>query len=169
MHYSSRVTVTLPRESVLHLLADRANDAKWRPNLTLCEPIMGEPGSPGAQTRLLSRDAKGAVHERMEHVEASRLPDSIEYSLSSPHVIEHQVHRFVEEGPARTSWTIESTVEFHHAGLALRRHSMLLEQDTQRAMDSFRAFAEGPRGHTSLTSLASAARPNDGTPTRHNT
>ncbi|HSK46653.1 MAG TPA: hypothetical protein VLA05_01460 [Coriobacteriia bacterium] len=142
MRYSSEVTVSLPRESVLGLLADRRNDVKWRPGLTLCESIVGEPGSLGSETRLMYRDADGAVHERMEHVESNRLPDAIEYSLTSPRMVEHQLHRFVE-GQTETRWIIESTVTFHRAGLAVRRQSALLEPETVRSMQSFKVFAEG--------------------------
>lgn len=159
MHYSCEVTMGLPRRSVLQLLADRSNDVAWRPDLTMCETLVGEPGQPGAETRLLYLRAGGGVRETMEHVESNQLPDAIEYSLRSPTVIEHQLHRFVEEKPTKTRWIIESTVELHHAGLGSRRHSTILERETQRAMESFRDFAEGPSGRARLAAPVSLAGP----------
>ena len=112
----------------------------------MCEPITGEPGWPGAQTRLIYRHMGGGSRERMEHIVANRLPDALELSLVSPNMTEHQTYSFSVVGQSATRWTIESNVEFRHSGFALRRHSSLLESETQRAMDAFKSFAEGPRG-----------------------
>jgi len=150
MHYSHEVTVNLPRVSVLQLLADRANDTAWRPDLTMCEPLVGDLGQPGAETRMLYRCADGGVYETMERVESNQLPDAIEYSLRSPDAIEHQSHRFVEVSPDETRWSMESTVESRHAAFAFRRRCRVLEQRTSHAMDSFRIFAEGPSGSALL-------------------
>jgi hypothetical protein len=59
MRYVTEVSVDLPRESALRLLAERDIEVCWRPDLEMCEPIAGEPGLPGAQTRLLYRQPGG--------------------------------------------------------------------------------------------------------------
>ncbi len=155
MHYIAEVTVDLPRDDVLWLLADRESDELWRPDLAMCEPITGEPGWPGAQTRLIYRHMGGGSRERMEHIVANRLPDALELSLVSPNMTEHQTYSFSVVGQSATRWTIESNVEFRHSGFALRRHSSLLESETQRAMDAFKSFAEGPSGRAKIASRSS--------------
>jgi hypothetical protein len=95
----------------------------------------------------------------VEHVEANRLPDTLDLTLVSRDMIEHQLHTFVEEGNSATRWAVESTVEPHHTWFSLRRRSSRLEQDSRRAMESFKSFAEGPAGRALLASHSHDAGP----------
>lgn len=142
MHYSCEVTVDLPRDRVLELLSERCNDMAWRADLTLCEQIVGEPGQPGTQTRLIYVHKGERPQEWMERVTANRLPDEIELALVSPKIEEHQTHRFVAEGESVTRWIVESEVDYKHLSAEARRRSHTLEANTCEALMRFKSFAE---------------------------
>jgi hypothetical protein len=148
VEYSVEVMINRTRAAVLELLLDRGNDVVWRPDLVLCEQIVGEPGVPGAETRLLYHRSGDRVREWMERVVSNELPDSIEFVVTSPHVVEHQLHTFSEDTGGRTSWSVRSRIAYHRAGLAERLHSSKSEEQCNRAMESFKSFAEGPQGRT---------------------
>ena len=53
MKYTREVVIDLPRDRVIELFDDADNLPKWQEGLQRFEHVSGEPGQPGAKSRLV--------------------------------------------------------------------------------------------------------------------
>ena len=65
MKYTREVVIDLPRERVIELFDDADNLTKWQEGLQAFEHVSGEPGQPGAKSRLVY-DYRGRRFEMTE-------------------------------------------------------------------------------------------------------
>lgn len=142
MKYRSEIIIDLPREQVIALFENRENLQKWQRGLKRVEHISGEPGQPGARTRLVVEEA-GRTIDMTETVLTRNLPDeySGRYEASGVHNV--VVNRFIAEGD-KTRWVMDN--EFAFSGFMQALAPLIggiFRQRTQSDMQRFKEFAEG--------------------------
>lgn len=142
MKYTCELVVNLPRQRMLELFDNPDNLAKWQPGLVSFTHTSGEPGQPGAKSRLLY-NMNGRKVEMVETVTARNLPDEFSGTYEAKGVYNVVENRFYADGPDRTRWVMDT--EFQFSGLmkimaffmggAFRKQSMDF-------MQNFKSFAE---------------------------
>ncbi len=142
MKYQVQTTIDLPRERVIELFDNSDNLFKWQAGLKNFEHVSGQPGQPGAKSRLLY-DMGGRKVEMIETIEKRDLPDEFTGTYEASGVWNHVANRFYEMGADRTRWVIET--EFKFSGfmriLALFMRGSFPKQ-TRQMMSEFKTFAE---------------------------
>ena len=144
MKYTREVLIDLPRDRVIELFDDADNLPKWQEGLQSFEHVSGEPGQPGAKSRLVF-DHRGRRFEMIETITERNLPDEFSGIYETEGVWNLMTNRFEEEGPDRTRWIAES--EFRPQGLKMKLMAILLRPmftaTTKKTLHDFKAFAEG--------------------------
>ena len=144
MNYTRDVTIDLPRDRVIELFDDADNLTKWQEGLQAFEHVSGEPGQPGAKSRLVY-DHRGRRFELIETITERNLPDEFSAIYETEGVWNLMTNRFEEEGPDRTRWIAES--EFRPQGLKMKLMAIILRplftSRTLKTLRDFKAFAEG--------------------------
>ena len=142
MKYSVEVTIDLPRSRVIELFDSAENLVKWQSGLVQFEPVSGEPGQPGAVSRLVY-DERGRRVEMTETITVRNLPDEFSGIYEAKGVRNWVSNRFYEENSDRTRWVLET--EFKFSGLmaimSLFMRGSFVKQ-TLDDMNRFKAFAE---------------------------
>ena len=143
MKYTREVVIDLPRDRVIELFDDADNLPKWQDGLQRFEHVSGEPGQPGAKSRLVY-DHRGRRWELFETITERNLPDEFTAIYETEGVWNLMKNRFEEEGPNRTRWIAES--DFRSSGLTMRLMSIFLRpiftSRTMKTLRDFKAFAE---------------------------
>jgi len=142
MKYSISIDLNLPRARVIELFDSTENLYKWQRGLQSFELLEGEPGQPGAKSKMVFQMGKRRI-EMVETISKSDLPDAFEGTYDAEGVHNVVKNRFVELGPDKTRW--ESDQEFQFKGFmkvigflmpgAFKKQSLKYAQD-------FKAFAE---------------------------
>ena len=144
MKYTREVVIDLPRDRVIELFDNADNLAKWQEGLQAFEHISGEPGEPGARSRLVY-DHRGRRFELIETITERNLPDEFSAIYETDGVWNLMTNRFEDEGPDRTRWIAES--EFRPQGLKMKLMAIILRplftSRTLKTLRDFKAFAEG--------------------------
>ena len=144
MKYTREVVIDLPRDRVIELFDNPDNLPKWQEGLQSFEHVSGEPGQPGAKSRLVY-DHRGRHIEMIETITERNLPDEFSGTYETEGVWNGMKNRFVEEAPDRTRWIAES--EFRCSGLKMKLMTIFLRpmftSTTLKSLRDFKAFAEG--------------------------
>jgi len=142
MRYKTEVIINLPRERVIELFDSFENLKKWQEGLVSFEHISGDPGRPGAKTRLLYDMGRRRM-EMIETIIERDLPDEFSgtYDASGVHNIVHNY--FYDEGE-RTRWVLDSEFQFRSF---MRIMSLFIpgskfREQTRSSMEAFKRFAE---------------------------
>ena len=142
MKYTSEMTIDLPRERVIELFDSTENLYQWQPGLQSFEALDGEPGQPGAKSRLVY-DENGRRIEMVETIVRRDLPDAFTATYEAKGVKNWAANCFVEEDPGHTRWVMEN--EFKFSGLMALMGLFMrgaIKKQTLRDMKRFKAFAE---------------------------
>ncbi|MCK1798587.1 SRPBCC family protein [Streptomyces sp. XM4193] len=152
MKYTVSIEIALPREQVLRLLEDPEHRAKWLEGLVLHEPLRGEDGQVGTESRVVFRTGK----QTMECTETitRREPEDMR-NVPSDRVVHYEREivgngmwsaareRLTESGPEGTLWASEN--EYRFTG-PMRFVAPLLRgvftKQSRKVMRDFKAFAE---------------------------
>ena len=141
MNYTVSIDLDLPRDRVVELFDNPDNMTKWQEGLVSFEPISGEPGQPGAKSRLVFQMGKRRI-EMVETVTERSLPDSMSVSYEAKGVFNVVKTRFSEVGQNQTHW--ENECEFQFSGfmkiIAFFMKGAFPKQ-TLKYMNDFKAFA----------------------------
>jgi len=116
--------------------------SKWQPGLQSFEHVSGEPGQPGAKSRLVY-DMNGRRIEMVETITSRNLPDEFSGTYDAKGVHNVVTNRFYAEGPDRTRWVTEN--EFSFSGLMIVFALVMrgsFRKQTLADMQRFKAFAE---------------------------
>ena len=143
MEYTTEVTINLPLKRVVELFDSSENLKKWQPGLLNIEPVSGEPGKPGAKTRLVYQMGKREVSMEEEMLEYN-LPDSIHFVFRSTSVVNTNKNYFSSTAEGHTLWRQEN--EFNMKGfLGLMGFFApgMFRKQTLSDMNRFKEFAEG--------------------------
>ncbi|MDE2949552.1 MAG: SRPBCC family protein [Chloroflexota bacterium] len=142
MRYETEVYINLPRGRVIELFDSFENLKKWQEGLVSFEHISGDPGQPGAKTRLLYDMGRRRM-EMIETIIKRDLPDEFSgtYDASGVHNIVRNY--FYDEGE-RTRWALDSEFQFRSF---MRIMSLFIpgrrfREQTRSSMESFKRFAE---------------------------
>ena len=142
MKYVCELVIDLPRNRVIELFDDPDNLVKWQPDLLSFERLSGEPGEPGAKSRLLYNQG-GRKLEMIETVTVRDLPDEFSGTYEAKGVKNWVNNHFVAEGPKKTRWVAESELQFSGlmSVISLFMRGAFPKQ-TRQIMQRFKDFAE---------------------------
>lgn len=142
MKYTCETTIRLPRQRVIELFDNPENLKYWMPGLEKFEHINGEPGKPGAQSRLEFKMGKRKM-VMIETITVRNLPHEFSGTYEVNNVY-NEVKNFFEELPdGTTKYSTENHFRFSGVmkifaffmGSAFRKTS-------QDYLERFKAFAE---------------------------
>lgn len=143
MKYTTEIEIGLPRARVVALFDDPENLKQWQEGLVGFEPLEGEPGHPGARSRLVY-DMNGRRVEMVETVTERDLPDRFAGTYEMQGVFNVVDNRFEAVDEGHTRWTAHH--EFRFDGVMMRLMGLLapgiFKKQTRKMMTSFRDFAE---------------------------
>ena len=144
--YTVEIEIDLPRDRVVELFDDPDNLVKWQAGLQSFEHLSGEPGQPGAKSKLVFKVGKRNV-ELFETVTERNLPDEFNGMYEWRGGKNTLRNRFIELGPNRTKW--ESTCDYEFSGLMMKLMGFLFpgkfHEQNMSFLRSFKAFAEEGR------------------------
>lgn len=142
LKYRTEIVIDLPRERVLELFDDPHNLVEWQPGLESFEHLSGEPGQPGARSRLVF-DEDGRTIEMLETITVRNLPDEFSGIYEAKGVKNWITNMFIDEGE-RTRWVAEN--EFQFSGL-MRILAVFIRgsfpRQTEQYMGKFKQYADG--------------------------
>ena len=143
MRYTLQIDIDRPRDAVVALFDDPANLSQWQPGFIRMEPIDGEPGQPGARTRLVYRHGKGEM-EMVETITERELPERFSGTYENDMAYNTMVNRFEALDTNRTRWTSE--IEFTARTWPMRLMMWFMpgafRKQSWKFMEQFRIFAE---------------------------
>ncbi len=142
MKFTTEVTIDLPRQRVVELFDNPDNLAKWQNGLKVFEPVSGQPGMPGAKSRLLYDMGRREV-EMVETITVRNLPDEFSGTYEAKGVWNEVKNFFHEAGPDKTRWVSEN--EFRFKGLMALMGFLMpgaFRKESLKQMVAFKQFAE---------------------------
>ena len=146
MRYETEIIINLPRARVIELFDSFDNLKQWQEGLISYEHISGEPGQPGATTRLLYDMGRRRM-EMIETIIERNLPDefSATYDASGVHNIVRNI--FYDEDE-QTRWVLDSDFQFrsYMRIVSLFIPNSSFRNQTRSSMESFKRFAENASG-----------------------
>lgn len=146
MKYTCEITIDLPRERVVEIFDDSEKLPKWMPGLKRFEHLSGDPGQPGAKSRLVF-EQRGGTREMIETVTRRDLPGVFAGTYETGSAWNQMANRLSDDGPNRTRWAAENDFRFSgfmkFAGVLLRP---LFPRQTMKFMRAFKEFAETSAG-----------------------
>lgn len=144
MKYTLEITIDKSRYEVVKLFENPDNMKYWQRGLISFEHLTGEPGKPGAESRILYKMDKREI-EMIETITFNDLPDEFHVNFLASGVHNIQKNYFTEEDDGRTKWRSES--EFKFKGfmkvLAFFWGKKPFERQSYEFMEDFKSFAEG--------------------------
>jgi uncharacterized protein YndB with AHSA1/START domain len=144
VHYRLETEIDLPRDRVIELFDNPDNLKNWQPGLESFEHIEGEPGQPGAKSRLHYKMGKREL-DLIETVVRRNLPDEFTGTYETKGVWNEVANRFEETSDGRTRWILEN--EFRFSTLMMKVMGKVMpgafKKQTLQNMQQFKDFAEG--------------------------
>ncbi len=145
MKYTVDITIDLPRTKVIALFDNPDNMRKWQPDLISFEPISGNPGQPGAKSKLHYKMGKREI-VMIETITQNQLPEEISGTYETKGVFNTISNRFEETNGNQTKWISEN--EFQFSGF-MKLMGLFMKgafpKQTLKFMNQFKAFAEGSK------------------------
>ncbi len=144
--YTVAIDIELPRERVIELFDNPDNLFQWQTGLQSFEHLSGEPGHPGAKSKLVFLNGKHQI-ELIETVTLRNLPHEFNGTYEWNGGRNTLQNRFIELGPNRTKW--ESTCAYEFSSVSLKLISFffpgMFRKQNLKFLHNFKAFAE--EGH----------------------
>ncbi|WP_067653992.1 SRPBCC family protein [Nocardia harenae] len=153
MRYTTSIEIALPRQRVAQLLADPANIPKWLRGVVSHEPIRGEHGQLGTESRVVMRQGSREMEcveviTRREPARFEDIPEGVtvhfDREIAGPGMWSAVRDRLTVAGPQTTLWESESEYRFDSRIVRLLGRLMpgsFRKQSRQQMLD-FKAFAE---------------------------
>ncbi len=143
MKYTCEVLINLPRKEVVEKLDNPDNMKFWQKGLVRFQHLNGEPGKPGAESKLIYLMGKRRV-EMIETITFTNLPEEIHLNYFTKGVVNIQKNYFDEEGD-KTRWVSECIFKFSGfmKFMSFFMGSGAFKKQSQLYLDDFKAFAEG--------------------------
>lgn len=152
MKYTISMEIALPRNQVIPLLEDPSHRPKWLRGLVSHEPVHGEDGRVGTESRIIFQSGKQTMEcaETITRREPTNLHDvpsdrdiHYEREIVANGMWNAARERLAEASPERTLWVSEN--EYRFTGLMrliapLMRGSFI--KQSRLHMEDFKAFAE---------------------------
>ncbi|MGI5221978.1 SRPBCC family protein [Nocardia sp. CA-290969] len=153
MKYTVSIEIALPRQRVAELLADPAHLPNWLRGLVLHEPVSGEHGQVGTESRVVL-EMGGRKMECTETITRREPADLREIPETSVVHFEREIvgegmwsaarERLTEAGPETTLWESENEYRFSSVLMKLLGRLMrgYFRKQSLQHMQDFKAFAE---------------------------
>ena len=142
MRYQTELVINLPRERVVDLFDSFDNLKQWQEGLISHEHLSGEPGQPGARTKLVYKMGRRRL-EMIETIITRDLPDEFSgvYDAQGVHNI---VKNFFHDQGDSTRWVLDSDFRFHGLMrlLSIFMPSSRFKKQTRQTMEAFKHYAE---------------------------
>jgi len=144
MKFNCSVEIDLPRNRVVELFDNPDNMRHWQDGFISFEHYKGEPGQPGAESRIIY-EINGREMELIETVLVNNLPDEMSGTYESKMTYNSMKNYFHELNPTKTRW--DSEIEYTELrGFMMKIMGKLFpgmfKKQTQKWMDQFKVFAE---------------------------
>ena len=152
MKYTVSIEIALPQERVAQLLADPAHMPKWLRGLVLHEPVSGEHGQVGTESRVVMEMGQQRMEltetiTRREPADLHGIPRGsvvhFEREIVAQGMWSAARERLTEAGPETTRWESENEYRF---GLPMRLVAPFMRgafrKQSLQHMQDFKAFAE---------------------------
>lgn len=142
MNYTNQIDIELPRARVVELFDNVDNLKEWMPGLVLFETIEGQPGKPGAKSRMEFQMGKRKI-KMIETIVSNNLPDEMEGYYETNGMKNDIKVSFIEIEKNKTMYISESTFKF--SGVMwliapfMKKAFMKTSQDY---LERFKKFAE---------------------------
>ena len=115
--YTVEIEINLPRDRVVELFDDSENLFYWQNGLQSFEHISGEPGQPGAQSRMTYKHGKHQF-DLIETITENNLPDEFNGTYEWKGGSNTLINKFIEVEPGITKW--ESTCDYTLQGIMMK-------------------------------------------------
>lgn len=142
MKYTVEVEIDLPVGRVVELFDDPDNMKHWMEGLQSFETIEGEPGQPGAKSRLKFKTGKREL-EMIETILVRDLPGEFTGTYEAKGVYNLATNRFISVSDEKTKYIAEQ--EFRFKGF-MKLIGFLMpgafKKQTKKYMIDFKNFAE---------------------------
>ncbi|WP_454295310.1 SRPBCC family protein [Salana multivorans] len=152
MRYTVSIEIALPRERVIQLLEDPTHRPKWLRGLVSHEPVRGEDGQVGTESRVVFRSGQQTMEctetiTRREPADLRRVPTDrvvhFEREITADGMWNAAREQLTEVGPESTLWVSEN--EYRFTGpmrlAAPFMRGVFIKQSRQHMQD-FKAFTE---------------------------
>jgi carbon monoxide dehydrogenase subunit G len=145
MRYSTEVIINAPRQKVVELFDNPENMKKWMHGLQSFEPISGQPGQPGARSKLVFQSGRRRT-EMTETIISRNLPHEFAGRYEAGKLSYSVNARFADLGNNKTQYINDN--QFNLTGL-MKIIGWLMpgafRKESQKHMEAFKAFVEGER------------------------
>ena len=144
MKYTNEIIINRPVKEVVEKFDSAENLFKWMTGLQEYEHISGEPGRPGAKSRLFVKTGKREM-DMTETILSNNLPDEFSGVYEVPGIENIQINRFIELPDNKTKYVCESEFKFEKFGLKLIGFLFpgAFKKQSMGYMQNFKAFVEG--------------------------
>ena len=143
MKYTNEIEIALPVDRVIELFDDPDNLKKWMDGLLSFEHISGEPGQPGAKSKLVFKNGKGEM-EMIETITVRNLPKEFSGYYQAKGVWNGMKNSFVDLGNGHTRYI--SASEFKFDSIPLKIFSFIMpgafKKQSFKYLKAFKKFAE---------------------------
>lgn len=142
MKYSCTVDISRPIDQVIQLFDNPDNMKYWQPGLISFEHMSGDPGTPGAKSKLLYKMGKREI-EMVETIILRNLPDEFSGMYEANGVKNIVKNNFVPIDDSSTRYTTEQ--EFRFSGFMKLLGWLMpgsFKKQSQKYMEQFKEFAE---------------------------
>jgi len=142
MKYTVELEIEKPIDELVRLYDNPDNLYSWMEGLKSIDPIAGDPGQPGAQSRMVFESGKRTI-EMTETIKERNLPEVFGATYETNGVLNIQNNHFVSLGPDKTKYISEN--EFRFTGLMKFLSPLMKEafkKQTLKYLKQFKAFAE---------------------------
>lgn len=145
MHYKQEIVIAQPVDRVVELFDSPENMMKWFPDLTSFEHLSGEPGRPGAKSKMIF-NTKRSKFELIETITLNNLPDEFSgtYDTVGKGIFNTMTNRFVSLSTNSTRY--ETEIDYTFTGFTWKLMSRfmgpLFRRQSFKVMKLFKEFAE---------------------------
>lgn len=145
MQYTIETEINQPRQKVIELFDNPDNLAFWQPGFISFTHESGEPGQPGAVSRIRYDHGKGREFDMIETVTVRNLPKVFSGTFEVPGMMKVEIENFFHErGPDRTLLVSKNDLQFQGFWMKLLGFfiGFCSSNESKKFMDNFKAFCE---------------------------
>jgi hypothetical protein len=144
MRYNCEISIHKPLAEVIAKFNKPENLKHWQPGFQSMEHLSGNPGEPGAKSKLLYVNGKRRV-ELIETITVNNLPHEFTAQYEAPGIWNSVRNLFSEPSPGITHW--ESQIEFKLSGFMIFFGIIFpgaFKKQSLKFMQLFKKFCESP-------------------------
>lgn len=143
MKYTVEIEINLPVDRVIELFDNPNNLKLWMDGLQSFEHISGDPGQPGAKSRLKFKMGKREI-EMIETVFTRNLPSDFSGAYDTPHMYNIVKNSFIPTGENKTRYVSEQ--EYQMKNFMMKAMGFLMpgafKKQSMKYLNAFKDFAE---------------------------